>query len=365
MTKRKNKVIIILTVAWILGFTVWNLWKPADAVSNTERRKLAQFPEVTAEKILSGDFMEAFEDYAMDQFPMRDVFLRLKAQASEMFLGQKDQHGIYVAQGHAVSMEYPLHTDSVAYAAGRFRYLYETYLKDTDVQIYGVIVPDKNYYLGEPSGHLTLDYEELYRSMYEQTDFIDYIEVRDLLSQDSYYRTDPHWRQECLTQVSARISTAMHAALSGEYEKNVLEEPFCGAYFGQTASALPGEELVYLTNDTLSQCKMYNYETDTETGIYDLQKAQGADPYEIYLSGSVSLLTIENPSADTDRELIIFRDSFGSSIAPLLAEGYAKTTLVDIRYIQSQRLGQFLDFKDQDILFLYSTSVLNHSSTLK
>ena len=40
----------------------------------------------------------------------------------------------------------------------------------------------------------------------------------------------------------------------------------------------------------------------------------------MFLSGSKSLLTITNPSADTDRELVIFRDSFASSLAPLLTE---------------------------------------------
>ena len=60
----------------------------------------------------------------------------------------------------------------------------------------------------------------------------------------------------------------------------------------------------------------------------------------------------------------IFRDSFGSSIAPLLSEGYAKITLVDIRYLRADLLERFIEFKNQDVLFLYSTSVLNHSETL-
>ena len=85
----------------------------------------------------------------------------------------------------------------------------------------------------------------------------------------------------------------------------------------------------------------------------------------MFLSGSKSLLTIENPNATTDKELIIFRDSFGSSIAPLLAEGYAKITLVDIRYMSPNMLGNFMEFTDQDVLFLYSTGVLNNSITIK
>ena len=63
--------------------------------------------------------------------------------------------------------------------------------------------------------------------------------------------------------------------------------------------------------------------------------------------------------------LLMFRDSFGSSLVPLLAEGYARITLVDIRYVAPERLGMWLTFDNQDVLFLYSTPVLNNSETLK
>ena len=85
----------------------------------------------------------------------------------------------------------------------------------------------------------------------------------------------------------------------------------------------------------------------------------------MFLSGPVSLLTIQNPNARSNRELVIFRDSFGSSLAPLLAEGYSEITLVDIRYLPSARVGQFVDFTGKDVLFLYSTQVLNNSEALK
>ena len=117
--------------------------------------------------------------------------------------------------------------------------------------------------------------------------------------------------------------------------------------------------------DVLENCIVYDYENRAENKIYDMEKTTGNDMYEIFLGGSKSLISIENPNAKTDRELVMFRDSFGSSIAPLLAEDYAKITLVDIRYLPVERIGNYIDFKDQDVLFLYSTSVLNHSETLK
>ncbi len=89
-------------------------------------------------------------------------------------------------------------------------------------------------------------------------------------------------------------------------------------------------------------------------------------PYEMLLSGSLSLVTLNNLKAQEDKKLIVFRDSFGSSIAPLLISGYSQITLVDIRYIQPDYLGQFVHFDNCDVLFLYSsTLVLNNSETLK
>ena len=121
----------------------------------------------------------------------------------------------------------------------------------------------------------------------------------------------------------------------------------------------------YLETPALESCTVCDYETGETIPVYALEKVGGRDPYELFLSGSKSLLTIENPRATTDRALILFRDSFGSSLAPLLVDGYAKITLVDIRYISPALLDRFIAFDDQDVLFLYSVSILNSSETIK
>ena len=64
-------------------------------------------------------------------------------------------------------------------------------------------------------------------------------------------------------------------------------------------------------------------------------------------------------------ELLIFRDSFGSSITPLLIPYYSKITLIDNRYINSKNFVKYIEFTNQDILFLYSTMIVNNSFSLK
>jgi hypothetical protein len=153
--------------------------------------------------------------------------------------------------------------------------------------------------------------------------------------------------------------------LSNQYEEITPDIPFYGVYYGQSALPLGSETISYLTNGVIEGCQVYNYETKETTPVYVTDKLKGRDPYEMFLSGAVPLLTIENPQAGTDKELIVFRDSFASSLLPLLSEGYSKITLVDIRYIKSSLLGNYIEFKDQDILFLYSTLILNDSYSLK
>ena len=149
------------------------------------------------------------------------------------------------------------------------------------------------------------------------------------------------------------------------FTKTALERPFYGVYYGQAALPMDPETIYIMENDVLSQCKVYDAETGKYMDVYNMDMLDSRDLYDVYLGGAKALLTIENPNATTDRELIAFRDSFGSSMTPLLVKDYAKVTLVDIRYINSMMLGNMIKFQGQDVLFLYSTLVLNSSETFK
>ncbi len=363
--KTKNTVTVSVMAAFFLVFFVWCLFKPADEASDSERRKLAAMPAWKLADVMSGKYMKDFEDYAMDQFPLRDSFRTVKSYTAFYLLGQRDVGGIYLRDGYASKLEYPLHTDSLDYAAARLERIYDKYLSGKNVNLYLSVIPDKNYFLAGANGYPAMDYGELVSYLRERTDYMQYIDIFDCLELSDYYRTDTHWRQEKIVDVAQKLGEGMGVTLSGQYTRRLLDKPFYGVYYGQSALPLPAEQLYYLDSEVINACRVYDFETNSETVVYDMEKARGKDPYEIFLAGPKSLMTIKNPGADPDKRLIIFRDSFGSSIAPLLVEGYGEITLVDIRYLSSDMLGSFLDFDNSDVLFLYSTLVLNNSVTMK
>ena len=191
------------------------------------------------------------------------------------------------------------------------------------------------------------------------------------LEASDYYRTDTHWKQECLIEAATAICNTMGvtAPKAEDYTVNAMERPFYGVYYGQAALPMNPDTLCLMESALLDACTV-NYLDYTAMGgkvgkVYDMDKYTEKDLYELYLAGPRSLIVIDNPNAKTDRELVVFRDSFGSSMTPLLVQDYAKVTLVDTRYISSDLLDQFLEFHGQDVLLLYGTQILNNSSSLK
>jgi len=363
--KRKNIITVCVIAMFIFGFPLWGLLQEDKTISVSERRPLASFPDISLKNIESGKFMTDFEKYTLDQFPMRDSFRTIKALTALNIFQQKDNNDIYIVDGYAAKLDYPLNEDSIDYAAERFQYVYEKYLKEKNTKVYLAVIPDKNYFLAAENKYPSLDYSEMLAQIQAKMPYATYLDIVSLLEIEDYYRTDSHWRQENIADVAAYLAQQMSAEFNANYEMITAETPFYGVYHGQSALALPGESIAYLTNEIIDNYRVFDYETNKEIPVYNLDKLQGNDPYEMFLSGNKSLVSIENDNSATDKELIIFRDSFGSSLAPLLAQGYSKVTVVDIRYIQPSILDKFIDFDNSDILFMYSTSVLNNSVTLK
>lgn len=364
MEKHQN-VFLVWVMALFLGLMTLALWcKAPTDYSDSERRRLAQMPSPSLSGITSGRYMTQFESYTQDQFPGRDPLRGLKTLFSTTVLGQLDNNGLYFYDGYGAKLEYPLDEVSIAHAADRFTYLYDTCLAPNSCKVSLSVIPDKNCFLGPESGRLTMDYSALIGQLRQAMPYADYIDITQTLALSDYYKTDPHWRQEALTDTANALAQGLGIQLQEEYTVTTSDIPFYGVYAGQAALSFEPEPLRYLTSPVLEQCIVTNLENGSIGGIYDLEKAAGRDPYDLFLSGPVSLLTIDNPACPSDRELVVFRDSFASSVVPLLCEGYRKITLVDIRYLRAEYVSKMVDFHGQDVLFLYSTLVLNHSETL-
>lgn len=362
----KNIVVSASFILIIFGFMLANILTKDKEFSNSERRRLLTLAEFSVEKLFKGNLVDEYEKYILDQFVLRDTFRGLKAYGKYHLFNQKDNNNIYIIDGIIEKMEYKLNEKSVINAANKLNEIYDKYLTGKNVNY--AIIPVKGYYIAAKNGYLTMDYNKIAELMKQNTKNMKYIDLSESLVIEDYYKTDIHWKQENIIKIADLLLKELGndtKASDFEYVQHKLY-PFYGSYYGHAALKLDPDTMVYLTNETIENAVVFDYQSNNYSNVYMTDLFSGMDSYDVFLSGAKSLITIYNEDCKNDKELLLFRDSFGSSIAPLMLEGYSKITLIDLRYISTDLLKEYIDFsQNQDVLFLYNTQILNNSLMLK
>ncbi len=359
-----------LVVAVWLGLTLFAWFGPVKDRSEAEKRPLAQMPELSVDSVFGTDkngahpFMTGFEKFSLDQFPLRDSFRSLKALFHGYVLGNKDNNGYYYVDGYLAMQDLKLNEAAVNQKLDVLNQVYAQLLEGQGGKFYLSMVPDKSFYLADRYGYPSMDYAVLEQALNDGLIWAEYVDIAGTLELSDYYRTDTHWRQENLIPTVQVLANAM--GVEGPEEDDFtpvkIEKPFYGVYHAQAALPVPPDTMYILQSPVLDGVSV-SVEGNPKDGVYDMSKLDSSDPYNIFLSSAkTGLVTMENPEAATDRHLIIFRDSFGSSIAPLFAGDYAKITLIDLRVINYRILTQHVDFQNADVLVLLSALALNNSS---
>lgn len=352
----KNKITVLLFIIYITTFSILGIILKDKEISTTERRKLSSLPEYT----LSSEYVNKLDKYLLDHFPLRDNFRSIKAKFNYNILHKLDNNNIYLKDNYIFKSEYPTNKDSISNFINKINKMKQNLTENNNTYI--MLIPDKNYYL-DSSNFLHIDYDYVYNEISKLN--ITEIDIRNIMTLEDYYETDTHWRQEKLDKVVYEMSKTMNFNYQTITYKENEYNNFYGVYYGESAVKREPEKIIYLTNDNLNNLTVTYLENKKLNKIYNLDKLTSLDSYEVYLDGASSFIEIYNDNSISDKELVIFRDSFGSSITPLLTNYYKKITLIDNRYINIQNYLNMIEFTNQDILFMYSTLIVNNSSSLK
>jgi hypothetical protein len=365
----------ILTIAVcalvIGGFALANLLMPDPEVLTSERRRPAELVAFTPENLASAYWMSSFEDHAADVFVLREPLRTLRAATLLDVFRLCDKDGLYLGVAGAGKIE-PLQTAAVAQSSGKIgRIATDLLQRYPDLQIYYTVIPDKSTVDGHAG--VGFDVQQAEVLLGQQLPSATRIALAEVLWAADYYRTDLHWDQVALIRAGGVLDTlgasmGFSTAPAANYQVHEAGA-FEGVYPGQLALPMQADTMRYLTDTTIDDLEVSYFDPSSgalATGsLYDLEAFAGRDPYDIFLAGSQPLVVLENPNALRQRELYLFRDSFGSSLGPLLAQGYSKVTLIDLRYLDYRALERYISIEpDSDVLFVYSGQILNNPTVL-
>lgn len=353
---KNNKVTTILILFTALTGLLGVLVKDKE-ISKTERRKLKQMPTITFEKITDGSYFSELDNYTADQMPLRDAFRKIKGITSKYLFNIKEENGVYEKDGYLFEIA-KTSENSLDHFVNKINEINKNFKSN----VYFAKVPDKEYY---EEGIIKKDYELIDEKLNELDKNIKQINISDDLTLNDYYKTDIHWKNNKLEKVTKKIKDVMNLESNFSYTQKSLS-PFYGALYSRKVSTVGPDEINYLTNETIENMRVYNYEKNKDDKVYNEDYFHNIDSYDIFLGGATPALKIINNKVD-DKKLIVFRDSYGSSIIPFLSENYHETLIIDLRYVKYDNLKTLdIDLTNpDDVLFIYSINVINNSFSLK
>ena len=362
LTYSRHLPAVLVFCAFVAGLALLGLLRPPGETSLLERRKLAQFPEMSASRVLAGQFTQDYGVFLQDQAAFRDELRFVKSLVERRLLLKPENNGVYVVGDNIYDKFYGIRQDLIDRAARVVDEIVDSI--DSD-DVYVSVIPSKAQML-DRGRYLLSDQNVIADTLAGNVDaaYVDLMGLAVPGNEHLYYVTDPHWTTEGAIRAYEILVEAMGHEPVREYDFEVATDSYVGSNYGKAASWSIAKDTIYLAHnkllDGMSTCRFQTLEVSTcFDSVYLKGKEEELDPYDVFLGGLGPIIVITNENARTDEELVIFKDSYAHVLAPFLAQHFKKVTLFDMRYVRRELILDHFDLDGKTILFLYSASVLN------
>lgn len=386
MKGKLSGVTVALFFALLFSGTVAFLLLPDRTFSEIENRSLTTFPRFSVHRLLSGDYADGMNSYFADQFPLREPLVSLKAM-TQLWLGREENDGILLGRDGQLARR----SFSVLRADGRVSALsdhFDASLLDASVE--GIlrantslsvpltvcltgrtidVMADAFAYPDDYSRELL---EHLRSSLASFDGYVDTVPMLRAYAKRGdavYYKTDHHW-----TMLGAYYAydALMHSWGMGKeiLPVSAFQRESVSAELYGTSHAACGWQ--FIAPDTVELWHLGN-ESEFEIyadgrrldGFYNRAYLRTRDVYSVYLDGVHEVVTVEKKGESRPR-LVIFRDSFASSLVPFLAQHFdlVLLNLSSVRCDYTDLTRYATEYSADRVLVLYTLENVITTDTL-
>lgn len=402
LRRRAEVLTVSLITAFILCFSVWCLVAPKQTFSENENRALASWPVYSFDTLKDGSYMSGIQTYLSDHFPLRDPFMTLKTKY-EMLTGREEINDIYLAKDGYYIEAYKTPKQQKKIIT-QFQKLQDAITTDAKENVRVMLVPTaiSTYNAKLPScapdrGVLRQvdTMNEIYAALPNmqkvdawgalQTAAAQETTDRPLASGDAdgaqpvakaedadhdtstadglYYHTDHHW-----TTHGAYVGYQAYCSAAGlspipeaDFQKTCVTTDFHGTIFSKLHdSTVPGDAITLYENPANQLTVSYPDTGEVTDTLYNRDYLAQKDKYSVFLNNLHPLVEITNARADSDRQLVLIKDSYANSMVPFLVHHYQKIYVFDTRYY---RFGpsSFINEHPEvtDVLLLYNMNTID------
>ena len=372
-TRRVYRTVAACTFCGLLFVLFALLFLPDKEFSETEKRALAQFPELRFETISNGKAEESIEAYVQDQMPLRNFWVGVCAYFGRM-TGQNGTDGVYdAADGYLIRTPAG---ENARNLGSNLRTL-TAFAEKANVPAYLMVVPQTGYVLDNklPKRHAAYKDDAIFGEIAQKTDGVyTMVDLREVFraqrdAQQVYYRTDHHWTSDgAFLAANAFLQAAGKPALDRARFAVETVDGFYGTTYSRAGLwRRPADAMeLWTVKDASLHVEITDLgkaETTRQNDVFFRGHLTEYDRYPVYLDGNHSLTHIVN-DAVPDGVLLLIKDSFGNTLATELAAAYHEIWMVDLRYYRTEAVSDLLEKGVDTLLVNYSLDDMVNDSNM-
>lgn len=361
--KKRELIVVIPFLIFIFMFGLLYIILPDKNFSENENKYLEQLPKVSLKRLFNGTFESDFESYMTDQIACRDLWI----QGNTVLLlasGQKDVNGVYVgSDGYLLEIFDDIDFDRREKQINALN-KFSSYF---DVPIYFVIAPNSVSVHSDKLPNYAVNYsqEKYIEEFYDGLEpSIISIDVSSILKSHSdeyiYYRTDHHWTTYGAFLAFNEIANVMglESITENDIEISEVSNSFFGTFFSKGNFVTEPDEIFSFDLKNVGSYQVILDDGSVSDSLYDESYLGTKDKYAYFSHGNPAHLVVET-SAESEKSLVIIKDSYMHCMLPFFLTSYKEIHMIDPRYVKTNLVDFIGNIEPDEILVLYNAKTLS------
>ncbi len=375
MDKRKIKknLTSFVFIVFISAIMVMYFVMPKEDYSPLEKRYYESFPSFSGEALLNGDYTQGIENYLADHTPLRAFFVGTNSYYN-LAIGNNGSNGVYLGKDDML-IEKPFSEDNLL---ERNMAKIKTFSEETDIPVSMVVVPSKGYIYSDylPANALEYKDEEYFdfieNNLGSKIKFVNILNQFKSTSADDklFFKTDHHWTSFGAYSAYCSLCDAMGLNKKSKNDFSIESyDNFYGTSYSTSAYYLTKREEIEVWRDKESLGVadveiIEGQKSEKYDNMFFDDNLSGDDKYTVFLDGNHSMVKIHNNSADSNKKLLIIKDSFAHCLAPFLSAHYSDIVMVDLRYYKLSLTELIKTEGCNEAIFIYGIDNLATSTDI-
>ena len=330
-----RKIVTFVGLVLLAVMATGQIFTASRGFSDMENRYLETLPEADLESIQSGEWMKQLETYLADHVPARDEWVQMKNTVVR--LSGRNQIGqvVFAEDGRLIQVQ-DVTLDQLKENVKLLANWADTLPEEIEVNF--LLAPNASWIYREllPEDTITYEPEEACRiveaGLSERVRLtVPYETLRAHVDEAIYFKSDHHWtmRGAAYTYMDLAEDLGLEGADPFKYGVAVMGQDFKGSVYSQAPVFGYGGEAfeVFMVPGLDAQ-----WSTETGSGnVLMKERFKMKDQYTAFFGGNYGLSRIVNEKAQSEKKLLILKDSYANILVPFLIEDYREIVMVDLR----------------------------------